>query len=85
MAKVKPKPAEELTYEHAFEELETVVTRLEGAELPLEEALALFERGQALAARCGKLLEKAELRLKQLVPDESGGYAETEFEEGRPG
>jgi exodeoxyribonuclease VII small subunit len=74
MAKVKP--PEEMTYEQAFRELETVVQRLEAGELPLEEALGLFERGQALAGRCGELLDQAELRLKQLVPDEAGGYAE---------
>jgi exodeoxyribonuclease VII small subunit len=74
MAKVKP--PEEMTYEQAFRELETVVQKLEAGELPLEEALGLFERGQALAGRCSELLDQADLRLKQLVPDEAGGYAE---------
>ena len=74
MAKVKL--PEEMTYEQAFRELETVVQRLEAGELPLEEALGLFERGQALAGRCSELLDQADLRLKQLVPDEAGGYAE---------
>lgn len=77
MAKVKP--PEEMTYEQAFRELETVVQKLEAGELPLEEALGLFERGQALAGRCSQLLDQAELRLKQLVPDEAGGYAEEDL------
>ena len=77
MAKVKP--PEEMTYEQAFRELETVVQKLEAGELPLEEALGLFERGQALASRCSQLLDQAELRLKQLVPDEAGGYAEEDL------
>ncbi len=77
MAKVKP--PEEMTYEQAFRELEMVVQKLEAGELPLEEALGLFERGQALAGRCSQLLDQAELRLKQLVPDEAGGYAEEDL------
>lgn len=78
MAKVKP--PEKLNYEQAFEELEALVQQLESGDLPLEDALRLFERGQALAARCSELLEQAELRLRQLVPDQSGGYVETDFE-----
>ena len=76
----KPKPPEELNYEQAFRELGELVGSLESGDLPLEEALALFERGQALAARCNELLEQAEIKLRQLVPDETGGYIEAEFE-----
>jgi exodeoxyribonuclease VII small subunit len=56
-----------LTFEQAFEELEALVQQLEAGQLALEESLALFERGQALAARCGVLLDSAELKVKQLV------------------
>ena len=73
-------PPEKLNYEQAFEELEALVERLESGELALEESLALFERGQALSARCSELLEQAELKLRELVPDDSGGYVETDFE-----
>ena len=73
-------PAEKLNYEDAFEELETLVERLESGDLPLEESLALFERGQALATRCSELLEQAELKLRQLVQDDSGDYVETDLE-----
>lgn len=58
---------EQLSFEQAFTELEAIVEQLEAGQLPLEESLALFERGQALAARCGHLLENAELKVKQLV------------------
>jgi exodeoxyribonuclease VII small subunit len=75
----KPKSPEKMSYEQAFEELETIVQQLEGGELPLEKALSLFERGQALALRCSTLLEQAELKLKQLVPDEAQGYVEVDF------
>ena len=76
----KSKAPDELPYEIAFRELEGLVTSLESEELPLEEALKLFERGQSLAARCSQLLEQAELRLRQLVPDEQGGLSESDYE-----
>jgi exodeoxyribonuclease VII small subunit len=79
-AKPKPKPPDKLTYEQAFNELEEIVGRLEEGDLPLEEALGLFERGQALAGRCTELLENAELKLRQLVPDETEGYVEADFD-----
>ncbi len=64
------KTVEELTYEEALAELEEIVSALEGEPNQLEEALKLFERGQALAARCGVLLEAAELKVKQVSGDE---------------
>jgi exodeoxyribonuclease VII small subunit len=69
MAKNEPKPLDELNYEQAFAELEKIVAALESGERPLEESMALFERGQALARRCAELLEKAELKVKELVGD----------------
>ncbi len=72
-------PVEDLTFEQAFAELEEVVRALEAGNQPLEEALALYERGMQLAARCQKLLDAAELRIRQLVPNSEGGYDLTEF------
>jgi exodeoxyribonuclease VII small subunit len=69
-----------MTFEQAFEELQEVVAGLESGDQALEESLRLFERGQALAGRCGKLLEQAELRLRQLVPDGEGGSREVELD-----
>jgi exodeoxyribonuclease VII small subunit len=76
----KKKPVEDLTYEEAFAELQDVVSDLETGELPLEESLALFERGQALSKHCNTLLENAELKLKELVPDGEGGFSETDMD-----
>jgi exodeoxyribonuclease VII small subunit len=59
-------PVEDMTYEQAFNELESIVNDLETGEHTLEEALALFERGQALARRCAQLLEDAELKVQEL-------------------
>jgi exodeoxyribonuclease VII small subunit len=62
----KPQSIEGLTFEQSFKELEEHVKLLEGGDLPLEESLALFERGQALAAYCAKLLDAAELKIEQI-------------------
>lgn len=69
-SKKMEKPAEELTYEEALAELEGIVSALEDEQSQLEEAIKLFERGQAVAARCGVLLEAAQLRVKQVAGEE---------------
>jgi len=56
-----------MTFEEAFRRLDEVVSRLEQGDLALEESLALYEEGMALAARCNDLLDKADLRVRQLV------------------
>lgn len=68
-SKKTEKAVQELSYEEALTELEEIVTALEGEQSKLEDAIKLFERGQALAARCGVLLEEAELKVKQVVGD----------------
>lgn len=60
-------PIEEMTYEQAFEALDLIVNQLESDDNELNDALALFERGQALAQHCAGLLEKADLKIKQLL------------------
>jgi exodeoxyribonuclease VII small subunit len=65
----KETPVEELNYEQALKELETIVVGLESGEHPLDEALALFERGQVLYQRCTELLDKAELKVRQLTEE----------------
>ena len=64
------KPAIELTYEEALTELEEIVAALEDEQNQLDDAIKLFERGQALAARCSVLLEAAELKVKQVAGDD---------------
>jgi len=80
MAKSKstPKTVKELTYEEAVAELDGIVEKLENAssETSLDESMKLFERGQALAAYCGVLLENARLKVKKIA-----GEALVEFEE----
>ncbi len=62
----KTQPLEEMTFEQAFQELEEQVKALENGDLPLEESIALFERGQTLAAYCVALLDAAELKIEQI-------------------
>ncbi len=57
---------QELNYEQAISELETIVSSLENDQKPLDEAIALYERGQALANHCASLLDRAELRIQQV-------------------
>lgn len=69
--KKSEKAVEELSYEEAMTELEGIVEALEGdaARNPLEDSVKLFERGQALVAHCGSLLEMAQLKVQKLVGD----------------
>ena len=53
-----------LSFEQARDELETIVRALEDGNVTLQESLDLWERGEALAARCDDLLGQAEKRLE---------------------
>ncbi len=55
----------ELSYEQARAELATVVERLEAGGTSLEESLALWERGEELAAVCQRWLDDARTRLTE--------------------
>jgi len=61
---------EKFTYEEAFNLLEKIVLQLETEEHSLSDTLDLFERGQAMARHCSNLLDKAELKVKQLSGDQ---------------
>ncbi len=62
-------------FEASLSELETIVAGMERGELPLEQSLALFERGVQLSRDCRSALEQAELRVKTLL--ENGGESTT--------
>ncbi|HEX5148261.1 MAG TPA: exodeoxyribonuclease VII small subunit [Candidatus Limnocylindrales bacterium] len=65
-----------LSFDDALVELQRTVAELEAGGQPLEAAIALYERGVALQARCEQLLADAELRVQQLV-SRAGGVLET--------
>ncbi len=70
------KDVEKLSYEQAFEELQTIVNLLDEGQQPLEDTLRIFERGQALALHCEKLLNQAQLKVQKISeksdPDAGG-------------
>ena len=64
MAEPSRDPASaELTYEKAREELQRIVTRLESGGAPLDESLALWERGEQLATICQSWLDGAKAKI----------------------
>ena len=67
-----------LTFESAIEELESIVRRLEDGKVPLEESVAIYERGEALKRRCDELLRQAEARVDKITTDSNGKAVGTE-------
>lgn len=57
---------DQMSYERARDELVEVVTKLETGGAPLEESLALWQRGEALADRCERWLDGANARLEEV-------------------
>ncbi len=72
--------SDEKSFEDLYRELEETVRKLESGDLPLAEAVALFERSTALAERCNALLDNAELRVRQLTARPDGGQEAQPFE-----
>jgi exodeoxyribonuclease VII small subunit len=60
----QPAQDESLTYEQARDELVALVQRLESGGAPLDESLALWERGEQLAAICQSWLDGAKARIE---------------------
>jgi len=61
-----------LSFEQALAELEGIVQKLESGQAPLEESIAMYERGAALKAHCESRLEAARLRVEKIIPGPSG-------------
>ena len=66
-------------FEKSLERLEEIVDELEGGDFTLEESLAKFEEGLKLGKNCKKILDKAETRIKKLMPDEEEKDVSDEF------
>jgi exodeoxyribonuclease VII small subunit len=63
----RPSP-DDLTYEQAIAELESINDRIERGEIGLEESLVEYRRGVSLAKRCHSILDTAEQELKKIKP-----------------
>ena len=67
------------TFEQNMARLEQIVRSLERGDAPLEESLKLFEEGTGLVRACGKLLDEAELQVKNVMVGLDGAPVEGEF------
>jgi len=61
-----------MSFEQALKELEGIVDRLERGDVELEESIAIYERGEALKARCDLLLKQAEAKVEKITLDAEG-------------
>ncbi len=68
----RPDP-DDLTYDQAIAELESINERIERGEIGLEDSLAEYRRGVALAKRCHDILDTAEQELKKIKPGGEDG------------
>ena len=66
------KPVKAMSFEAAMAELEQVVSQLERGEVPLEESITLYERGEALKAHCEAKLKAAEEKVATITTDAEG-------------
>jgi exodeoxyribonuclease VII small subunit len=67
MAETNYSDIKKMPFERAIEELESIVRRLEEGKVPLEESVAIYERGEVLKARCEELLRQAEARVEKIT------------------
>lgn len=67
------------SFEQNMHRLEQIVKSMERGDVALEESLKLFQEGTSLVTECGKLLDKAELEVKKIVPDAQGKPSEETF------
>ncbi len=72
MAENSNTDVKKLPFERAIEELESIVKRLEEGKVPLEESVAIYERGEVLKARCEELLRQAEARVEKITLNADG-------------
>jgi exodeoxyribonuclease VII small subunit len=65
-------PIADLSFEDALRALEDVVRRLEGGDVPLEESISLYERGEELRRHCQARLDQAQTRIESIVAGPDG-------------
>ncbi|ARU02634.1 exodeoxyribonuclease VII small subunit [Yoonia vestfoldensis] len=63
---------DQMSFEDAIKELETVVGQLERGDVALDQSIALYERGAALKARCEAKLKEAEEKVARITLGETG-------------
>ena len=68
----------EMSFEAALDELEKIVQQLESGRAPLQESIAIYERGEALKRHCETLLKQAEARIEKITLARDGTPTGTE-------
>ena len=69
-----------MTFEQNMQRLEQIVRAMERGDVALEESLKLFQEGTDLVAKCGKLLDEAELQVKMIMAGPDGMPIEEVFD-----
>ncbi|MCX5519963.1 exodeoxyribonuclease VII small subunit [Kaistia defluvii] len=69
---------ESLSFEKALAELETIVGHLERGDVPLEESITIYARGEALKKHCDALLKQAEAKVEKIRTGANGQATATE-------
>ncbi|ANE48066.1 exodeoxyribonuclease VII small subunit [Paenibacillus swuensis] len=69
---------EAIGFEEAMEKLEDIVSRLESGDVPLEQAIELFQEGMKLSQVCGSKLEQVERKIETLM-EENGSLTKKPF------
>jgi exodeoxyribonuclease VII small subunit len=64
------KPEEELNFEEAVNRLEEIVSRLENGDVPLEQAIELFQQGMRLSHLCSQKLDLVERKIEALIEED---------------
>ena len=77
-AQTSPADIGVLPFERALAELEDIVRRLERGDVPLEDSIAIYERGEALKAHCDTLLKSAEDKVEKIRLSRDGKPVGTE-------
>ncbi len=67
MTEVSLSDVSTLTFEKALAELEAIVGKLERGDVPLEESIAMYSRGEVLRTHCETLLKQAEMRIEKIA------------------
>jgi len=74
------KKIETMSFEDALKELEGIVETMERGDAPLEQSIAIYERGAALKAHCEKKLKDAQLKVEKIVLGKDGNVSTEPFD-----
>jgi len=67
-----PDDIAKMSFEEAMKELETIIDKLDGGDVPLEESITIYEHGAALQKHCEDKLRQAEMRVQKIVARSDG-------------